>query len=273
MKVTFKDKIKMALMVASCASALTFISVSDTFAQSETVQSGELIKQEDKPKSAHTVGKTKQFDVYDLEDEIKTCSETAGRISRLICYDNLSQHLGFIPPEEADREEIILATYGFWEATKKRNQAGEEIYYLKNDSVEDIMSRSGMKRKATLIVQCKYGVTDLYLDWKSRLLPLGQNNKNSMVVTYQFDGKRRKAAEWELSTDRNALFVPEPIPFLRNLQHFRRFVVTVTPHNEPTQIIVHEIDGLEDALGLIVRECYGIKSDESNDGVTQDFEE
>lgn len=259
----YKARFKYAMMATALAATVSFAAINTVQAQSDAVASGEVVAEPTKPQSAHTVGKNKKFDVYDLQDAIKACSETAGRIARLICHDQLSQELGFVPPEEADREEIILATYGFWEATKKRNQAGEEIFYLKNDSVEDIISRSGLKRKATLIVQCKYGVTDLYLDWKSRLLPLGQTNKNTVVVTYQFDGKRRKAAEWELSTDRNALFVPEPIPFLRNLQHYSRFVITVTPHNEPTQIIVHEINGLEDALGLIVRECYGIDTDKA----------
>lgn len=247
---------KSAFLSLAMAAAIGLSATAASFAQeANNVE----LQASNSSQARQIVGVKKKFDVYDLTEEIEQCAKVIGRIPRLICYDNLSTALGYTPPEEADREEIILATYGFWEATKKLNPAGEEIYYLKNDSVKDIISDSGLKRKATLVVQCRNGITDFYLDWKSKLLPQGNLNRSTMVITYQLDGERRKAAKWELSMDQNALFVPEPIPFLRNLQHYKRFILTVTPPNESTQVIVHDIGGLSDALNLIVRECYEIK--------------
>lgn len=192
----------------------------------------------------------------DVEQGLQECSEIAGRVERLICYDDLAQQLGFLAAEKVDREENILGKYGFWEVTKKKNATGEEIYYLKNDAAEEVTLQSGLKRIPTFIITCKHGRTDAYLDWKSRLNDSYLSIYSKLPVNYQFDSGERRQSGWELSTDRQAAFVPDAVEFIKEMRHHEQMFLFFTPMHESTQTVVHDITGLDNVLQILVDKCY-----------------
>lgn len=194
--------------------------------------------------------------INELDEGMQQCAETLARIERLICYDELAQKMGYTLPEKAEREEDILETFGFWEVTKRRTAAGEYITYLKNDTVEDVISQSGIRRKPTLVIKCKHGHTDVYLDWKSRLLPQYTGGTLKQPLMYQMDASEQINSNWELSTDRQAIFAPDPIEFVKALKKHDRLIFYITPQHDIAQTLVHDITGLNSALEVLVRECY-----------------
>ncbi len=192
-----------------------------------------------------------------VDKRLKQCSEIMGRVNRLLCYDELAKALGYVTPSQKDREETVLENYGFWEVVKKRNAAGEEIIYLKNDAVEDVISQSGLKRRPTFVIKCKHGKTEAYLDWKTRLLPRNYGGASrALSVMSQLGSEERVEIFWELSTDRNALFAPEPVELIKKMREHDKMVFQVTPPYDNVQIVVHDISGINKVLKILVDECY-----------------
>lgn len=192
----------------------------------------------------------------DVLEEIQKCAQIVGRIERLICFDEASKRMGFLTEEQAAREEKILEKYGFWEVTKRKTATGEEIIYLKNNAAEEVKLQSGMRRLPTFVIMCKHGRTDTYLDWKSRLSPYYLGGFSKMTVVYQIDSGERRQATWDLSTDRQAAFVPEPMEFIKELRKHEKLILQITPMQELAQTIVFDISGLDKVLEILVSSCY-----------------
>lgn len=194
--------------------------------------------------------------VKDVNKAIKQCSEIIGRVNRLICYDDLAKEQGHIPPDKVNREKTVLETYGFWEVTKKRNAAGEDIIYLKNDAVEYVVSQLGIKRKPTFVIKCKHGKTEAYIDWKSKIMPRNYSGYTKMSVFYKIDSAAFRQVSWELSTDKQAIFVPNPVEFVKEMHKKDKIVFEITPPHDVAQTIVHDISGLSEVLKILVDKCY-----------------
>lgn len=190
-----------------------------------------------------------------INDVVKTCAAMKSRISRLTCYDELASRMGYVPEEQAAREGEILDKYGFWEVTKRRNAAGEEVIYLKNDATEDVISRSGAARRPTLVIKCKSGNTDVYLDWKTQITPYRVGAK-TFPIALQLGTDDKQVMDWELSTDGNALFTPDSVEFVKQMRKNDRLILQLTPPNDLAQTVVHDISGLNSVLGLLVAQCY-----------------
>lgn len=194
--------------------------------------------------------------INDLKDGMADCTTTKDRIERLTCYDKIAGRLGFITPDKAEREEELLEKIGFWEITKRRTAAGESVMYLKNDAAEEIISKSGISRRPTFVIKCKHGQTDVYLDWKSRVVPEYAAAIKKMAVTYQLDASEPVLAYWELSTDAQALFVPTPVDFIRSARSHYKLILNLSPPHDSAQTVVHDISGLDKVLPVLVKECY-----------------
>lgn len=192
----------------------------------------------------------------DPREEMPKCAEIVGRIERLICFDDLAKRMGFITEEQAAREEKILEKYGFWEVTKRKTATGEEVIYLKNNAAEEVKLQSGMRRLPTLVLMCKHGRTEAYVDWKSRLSPYYLGGFSKIGLVYQLDAGERHQASWDLSTDRQAAFAPEPTEFIKEMRKHEKLIMQMTPHNEIAQTLVFDISGLEKVLEILVKACY-----------------
>jgi len=190
-----------------------------------------------------------------LARKIFECAETEGRINRLGCFDNLSEELGFITPEVAQMETTILETYGFWEVTKKQSAAGEDLIFLKTESVKPVVSNSGLSRRVPLILKCSRGQTDVYIDWGAKIHPRSIS-VSKMMLEYQMDMDTGLQEAWEISLDQRALFSPNPIAFIKQLQAKNSIVFNIIPEYEQPQTIIFETRGLNEALKILIRDCY-----------------
>ena len=193
---------------------------------------------------------------YEVGQEIRICAETVNRVDRLLCYDDVAKSLGFIAPDRAEREEIILEKVGFWEAAQKRNAAGELIIYLRNNSIEPVVSMSGTTRYPQLIITCKHGQTEVYIDWKKRITFTRHTHVMMYPIVYQFDALERIGDTWELSTDRQALFAPDAVNFVKQLRQHNKFIYEMTPYGDSVHVVVHDISGLNTVLKILVEKCY-----------------
>jgi hypothetical protein len=191
----------------------------------------------------------------DIARKIFECAETEGRVNRLGCFDDLSEELGFISPEVAQLEATVLEVYGFWEVTKKQSEAGEDLIFLKTESVKPVVSNSGLSRRVPLMLKCSRGQTDVYIDWGAKLYPRSIS-VTKMMIEYQMDMDTGLQEAWEVSLDQRALFSPNPIAFIKQLQAKNSIVCNIIPEYEQPQTIVFETRGLNEALKILIRDCY-----------------
>lgn len=190
------------------------------------------------------------------EERLSLCAKTTDRVSRLICYDTLAKDMGYVPEDVAVQEEVVLQKIGFWEVTKKQSPVGEDIVYLRNNAIGQVTLRDGTMRRPTLIIQCKGGTTDVYLDWKTKLIVPHVVFGQTMGIAYQIDTQPEVQEMWELALDKRALFSPEPVEFVKKLRQREKIVFNITSMYDSTRTVVHDISQLDTVLPLLVDRCY-----------------
>lgn len=191
-----------------------------------------------------------------IERDIQHCAQIKSRTERLICYDALALKIGIMPASKAEREQEIIEKYGFWTVTKRRSAAGETIIYLKNSTVEEVEGDAGLRRNPELVIMCRSGKTDVYIDWKSSLSRWESNFAGHMLVTIQFGNGREESVNWELSTDKRALFVPEPVEFVKKLRLNKQVILKLLPPQKVLQTLVYDLSETDAALETLVENCY-----------------
>ena len=195
-------------------------------------------------------------DLTKLHKQLKECAGNSDRIIRTQCYDNIAEELGFLAATRNEEEGKVLATYGFWEATTRKNELGEDIYYLKIKPNNPIYTSSGAKRYPEFVIQCKTKSTDVYLDWKGSIVPrFGVPIKN-LYVAYRFDADDKKAVDWEVSLDKEAIFSKTPIEFVREMNNKKIMVIEITPGNDSFKTLAFTLSGLDNGLKLLAELCY-----------------
>lgn len=193
----------------------------------------------------------------DIPSRIEECVNINDRVRRLVCYDNLAKELGLITEETAESTEELLHTAGFWEFIKKRGIAGDETFYLKNKTIEPIVSSAGIDRYPTLNLRCRLGTTNVFLDWGNQFdVTINQRKVFLLDFEYQFDSEPAKIAKWEISTDRRALFSPQPVDFVKEMRQHERLVIDIAPPQEVARTLVFDLRGINEVLKVLVKECY-----------------
>ncbi|MCB9989777.1 MAG: hypothetical protein H6867_00165 [Rhodospirillales bacterium] len=191
------------------------------------------------------------------EEKLQTCTRFKNRIERLFCYDSLAGSAGLLAPEKAEKEKEILEKYGFWEVIKRRSSAGDNIMYLKNHAIEEIVDTSGLRRRPELVIMCRSGKTDVYIDWKATLTEWqAADVLMVMPVTVQFDNGRESLMEWEISTDKRAVFSSQPVDFVKKLRTNQQAIFKLVPPNNTVQTLVYDLSGINVVLELLVEHCY-----------------
>jgi hypothetical protein len=188
-----------------------------------------------------------------IHDKVGTCVDVSDSILRLQCYDKMAAEMGMIAPDKTERQEQKLATFGFWKVLSSQNALGEELTYLKIYSNAPVKTMSGIKKEPEFVIRCKLKKTDVYLDWKG---PLSPPHKEKMFLSYKIDELPKVSTDWELSLDKFAAFSPEPIEFVRSLKDKKNLLFEFTPLNETVKTVAFTLDGLDNALDMLVQRCY-----------------
>lgn len=195
--------------------------------------------------------------IYKLKSDIKRCAGLQDRTVRITCYDDMAGELGYLDADKTKKEQEVLSTIGFWQIEKSTSALGEPRTTLRSESLNTITSISGTERRVHFIIQCTPGKTEAFLDWKTPVTKSIQSTmKNGLDVTYRIDSGDRVGEKWQVSTDRQAIFVPDAIEFVRNMNNKQRLNLEVAPINAPLQGVQFDIKGIEQAAQELAKACY-----------------
>ena len=201
----------------------------------------------------------KQLD--DQKRRIEFCSSDPSPAARVVCYDEIARDYGFKTVDEMKTQEQRMEDHGFWIISKKVNEMGDEVITLKVDTVQPVISRSGMRRTPSFNIRCASKRTEVFLDWKS---PLADHKVfiKTQSIKYKIDSERLMVEEWDLSQDNHAAFSPRAIDFVKILKGKSKLVLIVTAYGDQTSTLVFPLSGLNKALNVLVERCYNKKAEE-----------
>lgn len=197
----------------------------------------------------------------DLEDQrrrIQVCATDPSLASRMVCYDEIARDYGYKTSEDIKTQEEKVGDHGFWRIVKKLNEMGDEVIYLKVDSVEPVVTRAGTRRTPTFTIRCVGGKTDAYIDWKAALADYKVFIQKQQV-SYKIDGSSLIDQDWELSQDNHAAFAPDPIEFIKKLTGRSKLALIITPYTDKSATLIFPLQGLPTALNVLVERCYNPK--------------
>ena len=107
-----------------------------------------------------------------------------------------------------------------------------------------------------LIARCQSNKTEVYINWHDFL---GDDTDDvyseQKRVTYRFPPAEATTELWNISTDNEATFVAQPIPFLRTLVASDRLVLQTTPFGESPSMATFELTGARAAIDPIAETC------------------
>ncbi len=107
-----------------------------------------------------------------------------------------------------------------------------------------------------LVVRCTPGKTESFLDWKAPVATGLNALQEKIAITYFVSGGEKIFADWDISSDKFALFAPDPIVFVRSLLNQKKLTFQFTPGGSFVQTATFDISGVEKAVDVIVQNCY-----------------
>ena len=197
-------------------------------------------------------------DAAKIDTAIKNCAETEDRFFRLMCYDKISQDLGYMDSDKVAREGQVIKKIGFWEISKKTTGTGDNVIYLRLKSSLPAISPTGGRRYPRIILECSHARTQVYLDWDRKLITgsYGTGGVITLGFKYQFDDDPSEEAKWEISTDKKALFATDPVDFVKRMRQHEKMIMQIASAGDPVASLIFDMRGINEALGILVKECY-----------------
>ena len=177
--------------------------------------------------------------------QVAKCAIIRGELSRLECYDELAESHNLDGPQEVEAD---LKNVGEWNVSVQVNPIDD------SRTVSLIlMSSSGkssmLGQPIGLILRCRSGETELYINWRDYLGP------EARVLT-RIGNEDAKTQLWGLSTDSQATFYPgNDTQFIKMLLNADRLVAQVTPYSESPVTAIFDIVGLTSAVLPLRDEC------------------
>jgi type VI secretion system protein VasI len=171
------------------------------------------------------------------------CASDTNTISRLSCFDEFSKNNGLIPSSK----ETTTNLTGKWEtSTDKDPLTDKSIHYaiLRADE-----GRGRFGDGVFMIVRCKSGKTEAYINWNTYL------GSDGLTVTSRIDKAAASATEWTISTDHKASFIPQPVATLKRFDGSSSYVVNLTPYGESPITAIFDITSANEAFKDIIRDC------------------
>lgn len=196
--------------------------------------------------------------IAEIHERIKRCAAIQELSIRMSCYDDYSVELGYITPDRAKADVKKLENIGVWQITQSDDGHGHVQTQLRSESLNKIPTTRGFERHVSLIIRCVPGRTEAMIDWKSPV-DYGRANaaEKKMFVNYNTESTATVAEEWDVSTDKLALFSPDAIAFGRHIMNKKQLTFSFgTKGNSTSNTARFNIEGIETALDEIVKACY-----------------
>jgi len=172
------------------------------------------------------------------------CAQIDGELARLDCYDGLARELDLVPTT------TVQSGAGEWRVSVVTNPIDDSRTITAILAAES--GRSTFGDPVGLVVRCRSGELNVYLNWSSYL---GREAR----VTSRVGSQEANTRRWSLSTDAQASFLPgnqvAVADWIRALASVDRFVAQVTPYNSSPITAVFDVTGAERATADLLQTC------------------
>lgn len=196
-----------------------------------------------------------------IHQSIKRCANLRELSIRLGCYDDYATDLGYITPDRAQADAQKFANIGMWQISKTNDGQGLVHTQLRLDSLNKLPTRKGIDRHVSLVIRCVPGKTEAMIDWKAPVTPIAAATR--VLANYNTENTEKMIENWDISTDRQALFAPDAIAFGRYLINKKRLIFSFGFSGSSTSNTARfNIEGIETALDEVVKDCYSDTSQE-----------
>ena len=193
-----------------------------------------------------------------LQDDVKRCAKLDELGFRITCADQIARDHGFMTAEKAAAQEKKLGEIGFWQISTQKDPDGLIGTYMRIESSNVLRINGGAERRPVLTISCSPGKTDIILDWKAPVLSRSRLGAlRTLSVSYFPNSDAKISEEWQISSDKNALFAPDSVSFVRNILKKKKLTIEVAPNNETVEPVYFDISNVEEVINsVILKNCY-----------------
>jgi type VI secretion system protein VasI len=171
------------------------------------------------------------------------CAGDTNPVTRLSCFDDFAKANGLAPSSK----EVAANSTGKWRISSDKDPLTDKsVHYAMLDADEG-GGRFG--KSYLLIVRCKSGKTEAFLNWDTFLGSDGLN------VTSRIDKVPATTSYWSISTDHKASFMPQQVATLKKFEGASSYVVNLTPYSESPITAIFDVTGANEAFKDIRRDC------------------
>ncbi|MBJ8746077.1 type VI secretion protein [Citrobacter farmeri] len=184
--------------------------------------------------------------------DVKSCSDIVNETKRLKCYDDANVELkeklaNTSPIAQSDASQNV----GNWQTSIDSSPIDDSKNVIISLSSNNYIStRFGETVSPDLVVSCREGKTQLYINWKQYL------GLDSTTMLHRIDTKKAVNKTWLLSTDNNAVFYyGKTLPFIKELSSAKTLFARVVPYGENPVDAKFDLIGMEAALKPLRQAC------------------
>lgn len=171
------------------------------------------------------------------------CAAETNTVNRLSCFDDFAKANNLAP---SSRDTTTSAGSKWRTSTDKDPLTDKSVHYAILNADE---GRGRFGDQISLIIRCKSGKTDAYINWNTFL------GSDGLSVTSRIDKTSASTSYWSISTDHKASFMPAPAATLKRFEGASSFVVNLTPYSESPITAIFDVTGANDAFKDIRRDC------------------
>ena len=155
--------------------------------------------------------------------------------------DNTSTYISY-----ADREDY----FGLWSITKEKSKIDDsENVYLSLLADKRITTKLGTSHFPKMLIMCRENKTSMAFDFGMFI------DMDDVRVTYRVDDKKAKMVTWGISNNYEALYINNPIPFLKSILNSSELYIRFSPHGSNTVDANFFLTGLKNAIKPIQKSC------------------
>ncbi len=152
--------------------------------------------------------------------------------------------------ETKTHEEALAEYVGSWRTTTQRSKIDDSqnvIIGLQAD--EPIQTPYKGMVYPKLMIRCAENKTSMIVSFDMFL------NNDETKVTYRIDKEKAKTVWWNVTSDFDSLYIPNPIPLIRQLKDEDQIYIQVTPYGQGTISANFYVHGLLNAIKPIQEAC------------------
>lgn len=177
--------------------------------------------------------------------DIAKCAVIEGALARLECYDSVAKKNKLNGPQSQPVDG--KAVNSRWLADVKINPIDDsKTVTLVSEAVSGI-SRRGYPVYA--YIRCKSNETDFFINWNDYI------GGDEPAVLSRIGNAQAQTSKWDISTDNETTFHPQPIPFIKSLLASDKLILQVTPYSESPVTVIFDLTNLSESIKPVRDTC------------------